>query len=292
MSHIPFDEALERPTPIMFPVGERKLAWQMRTGNYEPLKSHKAIVRLSPSGNSAHVLNVVRTTYKLVLNRELYEMVHAAIQKRVRLAQLHDAYCVDKIAHYGRICWREYIFPSITCRVGNHVRPIAFRIIVQNSYGSSALRMHSGAIDFFCTNGMIRGEFESVYRRHTSGLVVGDLSENIDRALVAFADSESKWRRWSHTPVTREQTMMFFREIVKSPTLVDKLADRWLYEIEDRGQNLWSVYSTLTYYSSHNEGDFAVRTRDDAGVDAAMHQRELDVAKWVQHDAWRVMETA
>ena len=122
---------------------------------------------------------------------------------------------------------------------------IGFRIIVQNGYGGSALRIHAGAIDFYCTNGMIRGEYVTAYRRHTSGLVVGKLNTTIADALVEFAKAGEEWQAWSKIPVKHEKAMDLFRAIASSEKMREGLTDQYMRETEGRGNNLWAVYSTL-----------------------------------------------
>jgi hypothetical protein len=65
-------------------------------------------------------------------------------------------------------------------------------------------------------------------------------------------------------------------------------------EKDARGNNLWSLYSTLTYYSSHSDGGFKLRKPvEEQNTQAQiMLQRELNVAKWVNTDTWKVMENA
>ena len=192
------------------------------------------------------------------------------------------------------MCYRDYVFPSIRCRLPGVRSDIAFRLIVQNGYGGSALRIHVGAIDFYCTNGMIRGDYTTTYRKHTSGLVIDSVDAVIEKALLMFSDSEQLWTKWTQTPVKHAKAMELFHDIARSKRMAEGLANQYLREADDRGENLFAVYSALTYFASHNDGEFSLKStvHDQDSVASTMLQRELDVAKWVQTDKWKELETA
>ena len=298
----PFATHNAKPSSIMFPVGERKIGWQTRAGGYQRIDSHKAIIRIPDNTDastlnedSVHVLGVVGSTYKLVHNKELFGRVEDTMCKVMPAHTLDGVQIKDRVSGYGRMCYREYIFPNIKCNLGSGARSdIAFRTIVQNGYGGSALRIHSGAIDFFCTNGIISGEHQSSYNKHTSGLVVAGVDRIIERALETFAANQVKWKRWTETPVKHSAAMELFKELANSEKLRENLNTQYLREQDARGANMWSVYSALTYYASHSDGEFKLRATTEAqdSVASTMLQRELNVSRWIETPAWKKLELA
>jgi hypothetical protein len=201
----------------------------------------------------------------------------------------------DTVSGYGRVCYRQYVFPNIKCVLGGGTRSaIAFRMIVQNGYGGSALRIHAGAIEFYCSNGMIRGEHQSTYRKHTSGLIVTGVGRAVRNALETFAESQQVWKRWAQTPVKHQAAMDLFREIAGSEQLTQNLLDQYMRERDVRGDNLWSVYSAMTYYASHADGNFKFRAtvNEQDSVASRMLHRELNVARWVETPQWKQLEEA
>jgi hypothetical protein len=288
----PFEKANQN-SKIMFKVGERKVGWQQRDGAYTPVNSHKAIIRTTEDGTGVLVLNIVGSTYKLVHNSELFSAVEDTMRKKMHGDALHGVMITDKVSGWGRVCLREYVFPNIKCKLKKAGKsPIAFRLIVQNGYGGSALRLHAGAIEFYCMNGMISGDYQSAYNKHTSGLVVSGIGNSIERALHVFAESEALWQNWADTPVKHAFAMDLFRQLASSDKLRENLTQQYMREREDRGENLWAVYSALTYYASHAEGEFKLResvTQQDTEA-STMLQRELTVAKWVNSAAWKKLE--
>lgn len=288
----PFGKFNTPASPILFPVGERPVGWQTRSGAYEATPGHKAIIRLNQRGDGAFLLNIVGANYKLVHNRELFTAVEDAMQQEMLPEHLKDVQVTDSVAGWGKVCYRQYIFPAIRCRLPNTRSDIAFRIVIQNGYGGSALRTHAGAIDFYCSNGMIRGEFTSTYKKHTKGLMVGNLNLVVQKALLDFANGQHEWTKWAETPVKHNSVMQLFESISVSPKMRDNLLDQYTHEMDTRGPNLWAVYSTLTYYASHTDGAFSLRrsVEEQDTRASTMLQRELSVAKWVQSDEWRALE--
>lgn len=285
-----FDQFNTPASPLMFPVGERKVGWLGRDGNYQPATGHKAIIRLNQQGDAAQLLNIVGGSYKLVHNRELFTAVEGAMIREMLPEHMTDVQVTDKVSGFGRLCFRNYVFPSIKCRIPNSPGDIGFRIIVQNGYGGSALRIHAGAIDFYCTNGMIRGEYTSAYKRHTSRLIVGGLNHVITNALHQFTEGAKEWQRWAETPVKHDKAMALFHSIAASAKMEEGLGDQYLHERELRGDNLWAVYSTMTHYVSHPEKVRAsVDEQDSAAITMLRH--ELDVTKWVRSKEWKQLET-
>jgi hypothetical protein len=290
----PFDEFNTERSPILFPVGERNVGWQQRDGAYRRTPEHKAIIRLNQQGDNAHILNIVGATYKLIHNRELFTAVEDAMLSEMPPDNFTGVMVKDRVAGWGRVCYREYVFPSIRRRLASTVGDIGFRVIVQNGYGGSALRIHAGAIDFYCTNGMIRGEYVSAYKRHTSRLVVGKLNATITHAVSEYTNATEEWQRWAQTPVQHEKAMDLFRKIASSDKMREGLADQYMREQDVRGTNLWAVYSTLTHYASHPEGAFALRksVEESDTVASTMLRHEMDVARWTRSDEWKVLEDA
>jgi hypothetical protein len=208
---------------------------------------------------------------------------------------IEDVKVTDKVAHYGRVCLRDYVFPSIKCRIGINMKAatsVAFRIVVQNGYGGSALRIHAGGIDFYCMNGMVRGDYSTTYKRHTSGLIVSDLRGLVTQAIMSFADSSKVWESWAIKRVSADTVSRFFNAISPSRKMREGLFDQYLREVSSRGASLWSVYSALTYYASHNDGVFKLRrtTDDQDSTVSAMMQREVNVSRWTQTKEWRQLE--
>ena len=86
---------------ILFPVGERRVGWETRNDGWQPTHGHKAIIRLAPDGKSAHLLNIVGSSYKLIHNRELFTRVEDTMRSQMLPEHLHDAKVTDRVSWLG-----------------------------------------------------------------------------------------------------------------------------------------------------------------------------------------------
>lgn len=288
----PFDQYNTDKSPILFPVEERRVGWEQLESPHRFItaRSHKAIVRTDKA--APMFLNIVGSGYKIVHNKELFSAVEDAMLNEMLPEHLEGVQVRDRIAGWGRMCFREYVFPAIKCRITSQTSEIGFRILVQNGYGGSALRIHSGAIDFYCTNGIIHGEFISTYRRHTLGVTIGNLGNAVRTALLQFADQQKVWTGWVQKPVKVDAVAELFDHVSTSIRMREALLEQYERESDARGKNVWAVYSTLTHYASHSDGNFTLRrTVEEAdSVATTMLTRELNVAKWVQSDEFKKLE--
>ena len=57
-------------------------------------------------------------------------------------------------------------------------------------------------------------------------------------------------------------------------------------ETPNHGNTVWAVYSALTYFASHDSGDFSVRDTGNDHANATLIKREEDVADWVKSAPW------
>lgn len=288
-----FEQYNTSASPILFPVGERATFWKNNQSQlFIPANTHKALVRQMPDGQP-HLLNIVGASYKLVHNRELFSAIEDTIERVMPAEMLVDPTVRDKVSHWGRTCFREYVFPATRTKLDSFSQ-VAFRLIVQNGYGGSGLRTHSGAIDFFCTNGMIRGDYASTYNKHTAGLTISNFTNVIEDALRKYEEAKPVWLRWTQTKVPFASAMQLFKDLAKSDKLAQNLSDQYVREREVHGDTVWGVYSTMTHYASHNDGEFSLRksTNEQDSVANTMLARELRVADWVQSPEWAVLEAA
>lgn len=274
-------------SPILFPVHEHRVGYQ--TGNlWSQARDYKAIVR----SDKDILLNIVGSGYKIVHNKELFQAIEDCMVNEMLPDHFEGMQVKDKVSGWGRMCFREYVFPAIKCKVHYSTSDIGFRILVQNGYGGSALRIHSGAIDFYCTNGMIHGEFHSTYRRHTSGIVIGNLSATIQAALLQFTKQQDVWAEWTKKSVKLDQVAELFDKVSTSIKMREGLLEQYERESDARGKTVWAVYSTLTHYASHNDGQFTLRASVEEAdtVASTMLTRELNVCKWIQLPEFKKLE--
>ena len=78
---------------------------------------------------------------------------------------------------------------------------------------------------------MIRGEYVSTYKRHTSRLTLHGLNASITKALLDFSNARYEWEQWSNTPVKHEKAMDLFRSIANSEKMTNTLSDQYMLSV-------------------------------------------------------------
>lgn len=249
--------------------------------NYFEDTQHDHIVRMI--NNKPVSLGIVGNKYKLVPMKDICDEIEDLFVREFNEEQLSGVYIKDDISYNGAKLIRHYIFPSISARINDERSKIAFRVIIINGYdGSSSLKLYNGAIDFFCTNGMVSGAHDVTIRKHTSGLELSGIVLNVQLAIEKFYKSTERWEKWGNILVSNKEAQEYFERFPNTTkSLTNKLFTKWLVEAEERGQNLWALYSAATYYATHNEHEFTLNTKSKANEGALLLKREEQVMKWV-----------
>lgn len=265
-------------SPLMFKAYERPLYYKGRDGTEYDNTKHKALVRMKD--DKPVTLNVVRDTYKVVQNDELFSAIHKGIASEITGTELASARIKDKIAYDGTQCFREYIFPDISFASPERDK-IAFRIIIQNGFGTGAIKLLAGAIDFFCTNGLVIGEYTSTYAKHTKGLTLTKFEHAVRGSVHMFWKNKDTFAELAGKKVLDDKKVLAWYEDKFGERLGAKLFRQYQIECNSRGKTLWAVYSALTYYSSYADGEFSLRNTGNDHEAATMMKRENDVRRVV-----------
>lgn len=270
-------------SPLHFHAYERPLFYEGKEGTRYGSTGHKALVRMHE--DKPVCLNVVKDSYKVVQNADLFQAIESGL--RSALGPTADrADIIDKLAYGGRTCYRQYVFRGIEVDSPERDK-IIFRVIIQNGFGGSAIKLHAGAIDMFCTNGMILGDFTSEYAKHTSGVKINRFKETVEMAADVFWKNKGTWRMLRDTVIKADKVEEWLKEQF-SERLGLKLFHAYLIEQRVRGgNNMWALYSTLTRYASHATGDFTLRETKNDHAAASMLKREQDVHKIWQSESFR-----
>lgn len=253
MNMVSVHHGLARQQDIMFPVVERPVFWRAKYG-YEDT-GHKALLRVS-SSNEPIQLAIVKNSYKIVHNSEIMSVVESVVQPYPHSIETYMDY-------EGRRCFIDVTFKEVTKGFGGS--PVNFRTIFWNGYGGASFGCRVGAINFFCLNGMIMGDYETSYKRHTSGLEVDVVKEWITAGLKKFEVVSREWERWLNTPVEWNRVVSAMEQLGDHKGHVDRMKlvmeDKY---IPKYGRNLFGLYQTLTDFASHHE-QYKLRAGNDNG---------------------------
>jgi len=272
---------------LYFKTWERPCYFSGKTDNsfYED-PSHKHIIRMYKDEPIS--LGVVGKNYKQLENKELCQGIEQTFVDNFTHEQLRNVEVKDAVSYMGGISIRQYIFPSITADIGSKHSDIAFRTIVINGYdGSSAFKFYTGAIDFFCTNGMVTGAYDMTVRRHTSGLNIPSLLNKVDRSIDVFYKQAEQWSKWVGKEITDENAIECFEALPNaSERLVAKLMRQFHIECLSHGRTVWALYSAATFYATSNAGEFKTRDTAQDHTASTLINRENQVRSWLNTDTF------
>jgi hypothetical protein len=275
-------------------------------------------------------VSVVNDTYHVIQNRELIDTINdqlvGAFGTQIFDGSLDSCQTKVGISERGAATFVYYDFPNISTEIKTntgHKTDLKFRVILKNTFdGSSKVRLYVGHIDSFCENGMIAGEYSVVSQSHRSALKIKDFTKKFEESLNNYQESTTQYREMAQrTVISSADVMRLFTRLTKKKkevsmkeryeeewidylnnndktkrkdTLAHKLYNRWWnVELPERGDNVYSVMSTLTFYGSHNSEWFPLRkgkgdtANRQTNTGLRLHKRNEQVTQWLQSDAWK-----
>jgi hypothetical protein len=278
--------AFSSDSELYFPVWERPACFAGKDGYY-PDPEHKHIVRMW--NDEPKSIGLVGKNYKVLHNQELCEGIEDTFMETLTKEELDGVTRKDSISYMGGTSIRDYIFPNIRADVGVSKSDIAFRAIVINGYdGSSSFKFYHGAIDFFCTNGMVTGSYDMIVKRHTSGLSVPKLTGRLRNSIDIFYKQAEQWGHWIGKVISDEDAEVCFKSMPNvSERRVEQLMRQFRIECHSHGRTVWALYSAATYYATSNEGDFKVRETGSNHQASTLMNREQQVRSWLNTETFQ-----
>ena len=230
-------------------------------------------------------LGVHLDTYTHTPNTDFFHGIQDQLLEFFYPDQLRDVIVKDSVSYGGKSTIREYQFPSIThvIRTDKLASSVMFRVIAWNCFnGSSKARIMYGSIDSFCTNGLVSGDYEANVGKRTSGFRLDGFLGRMTEGLQRFETDAQLIQGYAESKVILPYVEQFFEELGVTKQQSERLNEQFKREAYDRGLNLWSVISALTYDSSHRT--LNTTKHDHEGVTRIGDQRQ--VARWLKSNAW------
>ena len=277
-------EAFSPESELYFDVWERPAYFAGGKGDFYKDHRHKHIVRTWQDEPVS--IGLVGKNYKVLKNKELCEEIESTFLDTMTEGELHAVQRRDAISYMGGTSIRDYIFPGVTSDIGSARSSIAFRVIVVNGYdGSSSFKFYHGAIDAFCTNGMVSGSYDMIVRRHTAGLTIPKLTDKLRRSIDIFYKQADQWKKWVGKDITDEDAEICFKAMPNaSERRIAQLMHQFQIECGSHGRTVWALYSAATYYASNSAGNFTVRETDSDHQASTLLNRENQVRSWMNTD--------
>ena len=265
------------------------------TVEFEPtkVKDKKYVI----NGDTGDYIGVVGDTFQCASHTEFFEGVHNTVTEHLGEAECEDMNMKWRTAKQNAWAMLDMTLPNVTARIetDKHSTTIAQRIIALHGIdGSCSNQTFFGAIDFFCTNGMIRGEHDKIRRKNTANFTMDRFIRDLRQATQSFYAQSERLQGWANKPLYVGDVKAMLETLLKSDRMADKMFSLYNQEASVRGQNVWSLYSAFTNYASHADerNGFNLRnTGKDTGA-VSMFQRESKVSQWIESKPFKELIAA
>ena len=287
----------EKAQRFLAPVEEQNL-WYERPAPYHAsalyesqiteLNSHKVLLDTwtgAPTG-------VVGDKYKVTQMRDFTDATERMLINALPNDKFKDMEISDTMSHGSAVRCRKYTFPAFSkpIETRKHQTEVALTVALVQSYdGSTSNGFVTGLLDFFCTNGMISGDYTKGNKRHTSGFNLTNFILDMDKVVKDFYNDIQRYQIWAGTDIPVIQAEGTIESL---PGMSDRLAkgikDQYLTEVRTRGSNVWALASALTYYSSHNSEEFPIKgSAANDNVARALLYRSRKVNTWLRSSVFQ-----
>jgi len=240
-------------------------------------------------------LGMVKDRYQIVQNADLFESLANALEGAAPARALDGAKIKPATSYQGAQAFADISFPQLTedlVQARGNATALTFRLLLWNSFdGSSPVRLAAGAIDGYCSNGMIFGSYDLFGKRHTKGFSQADLEEFVGNSFLMFQRKIQELRLETFKTVELEQAEKFLKSNF-SDRRATQLLEQFAIESQERGQTVWALRSALTYYASHNSTAFGVRNTGADSEAAVLYGRETEISSLFAGASWRELLAA
>ena len=262
---------------------------------FEPtkVKDKKYVI----NGYTGEYIGVVGDTFNCASHTEFFEGVHNTVTENLGKAQCEDMNMKWRSARQNAWAMLDMTLPNVTARIetDKHSTTIAQRIIALHGVdGSCSNQTFFGAIDFFCTNGMIRGEHDKVRRKNTANFTMDRFIRDLRESTQSFYAQSERLQGWANKPLYIGNVKAMLDTLLKSDRMAEKMLGLYNQEASVRGQNVWALYSAFTNYASYADerNGFSLRnTGKDTGA-VSMFQRESKVSQWIESKPFKELIAA
>jgi len=238
------------------------------------------------NGNTGEYLGIVGHKFNCASHGDFFTQAHNTVSNT-----LGEEYCDSmnikyKTARNNAWALMEMTMPNVLRKIttDKHSTTIAPRLIALHGIdGSCSNMVFFGAIDFFCTNGMVTGDYDKIKKKNTANFSLDLFIRELETSVNDFYATADKFQGWAETSLMTVDVKALLESIVKSDNKAKKMYSLYNQEASIRGRNVWSLYSAFTNYATYADerNGFNLRNTGNDTAAESMWSREQEVAKWI-----------
>ena len=249
------------------------------------------------NGNTGEYLGIVGHTFNCASHGDFYRGVLDTVTQELDHDEMRGADIRWSTARNGAWSLMDITLPNMrtVIETEKHTTEIGNRIISLHGIdGSCSNQVFFGQIDFFCTNGMIRGEYDKVRKKNTANFSLDSFIYELSRSRRDFYQEASKMKVWAQTSLKYVDVSSLLDEMISSKRKAERMYQLYLAEASVRGHNKWALYSAFTNYASYADerNGFNLRSTGNDTQSITMWNREQEVSKWVSDKRFIELQAA
>ena len=281
---MPFDFTnFEVPENLNFPV------------EFEPTKvdDKKYVI----NANTGKYLGIVGRGFTCASHGDFYRGVYNTITENLDPSEMANAKFKWRSARNSAWSMLDITLPDMQVEISTdkHTTTLGNRIISLHGIdGSCSNQAFFGAIDFFCTNGQISGDYDKIRKKNTSNFTLDGFIKELQRARTDFYTETAKMQVWAETSTKYVNIQSLLEDMIASKRKAEKMYSLYCAEASTRGHNKWALYSAFTNYATFADerNGFNLRNTGNDTQAISMFSREQEVSKWVSDDRFIQLEAA
>jgi hypothetical protein len=189
------------------------------------------------NANTGEYLGIVGKDFTCANHGDFFRNVVDTATQELQEGDLHDAEFNFRTARGGAWAMLDITLPSMKTvietdrheteignRIDRHETEIGNRIISLHGVdGSCSNQVFFGAIDFFCTNGCIRGEHDKIRRKNTSNFSLSSFIDELSNLRSDFYEQAIKMKTWAQTSLKHVDVEALLEAMIPSERKAKKM---------------------------------------------------------------------
>ena len=262
---------------------------------FEDTKMHDKKYVLN--ADTGKYMGIVGQGFQCASHGDFFRGVWDTVTEEMSPNELADADFTWHTARGGAWAMLDVTLPNMrsTITTDKHETSIGNRIISLHGIdGSCSNQSYFGAIDFFCTNGMISGDYDKIRKKNTANFTLEGFIYELARARASFYDNATKMQVWANTSTKYVDVKSLLDDMISSKRKAEKMFALYSHEASVRGHNKFSLYSAFTNYASYADerNGFSLKNTGNDTQAVSMWGREQEVSKWVSDPKFITLEAA